>query len=220
MERWEEFEGATPRAPRFPLEFPLRYRASEDSPWRNGHGTNISRSGVLFSAEQPLRLRAPLELDGRARLRLAARMSGRVRPAAMMLILGATVLLAACGTTDVPSGSPPVESVGPGRTVSPAVNQTRIELVRALGVHNLVLTDTQAPVRPAEAALLAAAPRAVYQVLLSKDPSHGYIVVYEFPDPARAAAGAGLPGDRPGARPDTARDRLDHPPGRVDRGLL
>ena len=63
MERWEEFEGATPRAPRFPLEFPLRYRASEDSPWRNGHGTNISRSGVLFSAEQPLRLRAPLELS-------------------------------------------------------------------------------------------------------------------------------------------------------------
>ena len=116
-------------------------------------------------------------------------MSGRVRPAAMMLILGATVL-AACGTTDVPSGSPPVESVGPGRTVSPAVNQTRIELVRALGLHNLVLTDTQAPVRPAEAALLAAAPRAVYQVLLPKDPSHGYIVVYEFPDPARAAAAA------------------------------
>ena len=38
-------------------------------------------------------------------------------------------------------------------TVSPAVSQTRIELVRALGEHNLVLTDTQAPVRPAESAL-------------------------------------------------------------------
>ena len=108
-----------------------------------------------------------------------------------VLLLAATVLLAACGTTETPSGNPPpVESIGPGRTVSPAVNQTRIELVRALGAHNLVLTDTQAPVRPAEAALLAAAPRAVYQVLLPKDPTHGYIVVYEFPDPASAAAAA------------------------------
>ena len=54
-------------------------------------------------------------------------------------------------------------------TVSPAVSQTRIELVRALGEHNLVLTDTQAPVRPAESPLLGAAPRAVYQV----DPAEG-----------------------------------------------
>ena len=117
-------------------------------------------------------------------------MTTRIGRIAMALGLGATVLLAACGTTEAPVGSPTVESVGPGRTVSPAVNQTRIELVRALGDHNLVLTDTQAPVRPPEASLLAAAPRAVYQVILPKDPSHGYIVVYEFPDPARAAAAA------------------------------
>jgi len=63
MERWEELEGATPRAPRFPLEFPLLYRAGEDLPWQVGHGTNISRSGLLFRAEQPLRMRAPLELS-------------------------------------------------------------------------------------------------------------------------------------------------------------
>ena len=43
-------------------------------------------------------------------------------------------------------------------TVSPAVSQTRIELVRALGEHNLVLTDTQAPVRPAESPLLGGGP--------------------------------------------------------------
>ena len=106
------------------------------------------------------------------------------------LVLGAALLVAGCGTNDVPGRSLPVESVGPGMTVSPAVSQTRIELVRALGEHNLVLTDTQAPVRPAEASLLAAAPRAVYQVILPKDPSHGYIVVYEFPDPGSAAAAA------------------------------
>ena len=114
----------------------------------------------------------------------------RRMPVAAALALGFAVLLAACGTTEAPIGSLPVASVGPGRTVSPAVNQTRIELVRALGGHNLVLTDSQAPVRPAEAPLLAAAPRAVYQVILPKDPSHGFIVVYEFPDPARAAAAA------------------------------
>jgi hypothetical protein len=108
---------------------------------------------------------------------------------AVMLVIVATVVVA-CGTTEVPGRSLPVESVGPGRTVSPAVNQTRIELVRALGAHNLVLSDSQAPIRPAEAPLLAGAPRAVYQVLLPKDPSKGFIVVYEFADPDRAAAAA------------------------------
>ena len=38
--------------------------------------------------------------------------------------------------------------------------------------------------------MLAAAPRAVYQVILPKDPTKGFIVVYEFPDPDRAAAAA------------------------------
>jgi hypothetical protein len=120
-------------------------------------------------------------------------MTLRIRGAAATVALGVTVLVSACGTSAGSGGSlpaVPVESIGPGRTVSPAVNQTRIELVSALGAHNLVLTDTQAPVRPAEASLLAAAPRAVYQVILPKDPSHGYIVVYEFPDPASAAAAA------------------------------
>ena len=131
-------------------------------------------------------------MGGRA-VRLAARMTGADAAdaaVALALPLGVAVLLAACGTTEAPSGSLPAASVAPGRTVSPAVNQTRIELVRALGAHNLVLTDSQAPVRPAEAPLLAAAPRAVYQVILPKDPSHGFIVVYEFRDPARAAAAA------------------------------
>jgi len=120
-------------------------------------------------------------------------MTLRIRRVVATVTLGATVLVSACGTSAGSGGSlpaVPVESIGPGRTVSPAVNQTRIELVRALGTHNLVLTDTQAPVRPAEAPLLAAAPRAVYQVILPKDPTHGYIVVYEFPDPASAAAAA------------------------------
>jgi hypothetical protein len=53
-----------------------------------------------------------------------------------------------------------------------------------------MLTDSQAAVRPAESPLLADAPRAVFQVILPADPTRGFIVVYEFPDGARAADAA------------------------------
>ena len=125
---------------------------------------------------------------------------------------------AGCGVAAEPVQSFAVASIGPGRTVSPAINAVRAEIVRVLGQHNLVLSDTQAPVRPAESALLADAPRAVYQVLLPKDPTHGYIVVYEFPDAAgrrgRRDAGAGLPRVRPGPSPDTAGHGDRHPSAR------
>jgi PilZ domain len=62
MERWEEFAGGMPRAPRFPLEFPLRYRLAEEVPWREGRGTNISRSGLLFQVAEPLVLQTPVEV--------------------------------------------------------------------------------------------------------------------------------------------------------------
>jgi hypothetical protein len=109
----------------------------------------------------------------------------------MLPLLGALVAVtAACAATDDVGRSFPVASVGPGLTVSPAVGQTRVELVRVLGHYNLVLSDTQTPVRPAESPLLTAAPRSVYQVLLPKDPDRGFIVVYEFADPTRAAEAA------------------------------
>lgn len=104
-----------------------------------------------------------------------------------------TLGLAGCGTSAAPPVSlPPPASIGPALTVSPAgVGLTRGELVRALGAQQLVLTDTQNPFRPPEGPALTAAPRAVYQVILPDDPTKGYIVVYEFSDPARAAtAGA------------------------------
>lgn len=127
------------------------------------------------------------------------------------LALSAALGVAACGPTDVPGRTFPVESVGPSMTVTPAVNQTRLALVQALGQHNLVLSDTQTPVRPAEAALLAAAPRAVYQVILPKDPSRGFIVVYEFLDPDRAAAAAA----QEQAYLATGPARVQTPPGTV-----
>jgi hypothetical protein len=105
-------------------------------------------------------------------------------------LLWLSLAVAGCATTGEPGRSFPVASIGPAMTVSPAVNQTRAELVRVLANHHLVLTDTQAPVRPAESPLLVGAPRAVYQVILPKDPTKGYIVVYEFRDPNSAAEAA------------------------------
>lgn len=101
------------------------------------------------------------------------------------------VVLAACGTTGGQSvPGVPAATVGPATTVSPAVNQTRAELVRVLSTARLVLADTQVPVRPAESALLVSARRAVFQVTLPADPTRGFIVVYEFTDSTRAAEAA------------------------------
>lgn len=114
----------------------------------------------------------------------------RSRACVAVASLWLSLVAAGCATTEEPGPTFPPASIGPARTVSPAVNQTRAELVRVLADHHLVLTDTQAPVRPAESALLVSAPRAVYQVILPKDPTKGYIVVYEFPDSNGAAEAA------------------------------
>jgi hypothetical protein len=108
----------------------------------------------------------------------------------ILAALWLALVAAGCVTTEPFGQTFPVASFGPGTTVSPAVNQTRAALVTALAAHQLVLTDTQAPVRPVESPLLVNAPRAVYQVVLPKDPTKGYIVVYEFADPSAAAIAA------------------------------
>lgn len=116
------------------------------------------------------------------------RLRGR---AAGAIVLGfAALVVTACGKTEPPVASVPAATVGPATTVSPAVNQTRAELVRVLSAGNLILADTQSPVRPAESPLLVDAPRAVFQVTLPADPTHGFIVVYEFSDASRAADAA------------------------------
>ena len=100
------------------------------------------------------------------------------------------LLVLACGGGAQPVPSVAVESIGPAMTVSPSVNQTRAAMVGALGAAGLILADTQTPVRPAESALLAVAPRAVFQVILPADPTRGFVVVYEFSDSNRAAEAA------------------------------
>jgi len=52
-----------PRAPRFPLRLPLRFRPSGDAAWSEGTTVNISRSGVLFNTDKPLEPQTVLEIQ-------------------------------------------------------------------------------------------------------------------------------------------------------------
>jgi len=64
----------TPRAARFNLRIPIRYRASGEQSWGEGVTENISRSGVLFRAKQLLGVGTaidmafmlPVEISGEA----------------------------------------------------------------------------------------------------------------------------------------------------------
>ena len=50
------------RAQRFPLHLSLRYRPVGDAVWHDGRTENISRSGVLFRAEDLLGVATPIEM--------------------------------------------------------------------------------------------------------------------------------------------------------------
>jgi PilZ domain len=52
-----------PRAQRFSIQTPLRYRESGDSTWQEGETVNISRTGVLFRTQRTIASRTPLELS-------------------------------------------------------------------------------------------------------------------------------------------------------------
>lgn len=123
---------------------------------------------------------------------MAAGLTVRNLRATAIAILGGVVLVAGCGTgpaIDQPATFPPA-SFGPGEATGADVAATRAELARVLGAASFQLADAQVPHRPAEAAQFAAAPRAVYQVVLPDDPMHGFISVYQFADRRTAAAAA------------------------------
>jgi hypothetical protein len=55
-------KNAPPRAQRFDIQLRLSYRACGETAWHRGLIKNISCSGVLFSAEQPLKAKTPVEM--------------------------------------------------------------------------------------------------------------------------------------------------------------
>lgn len=50
-------------APRFSLKLPMRYRPQGDSRWREAETRNVSSSGVLFLAAEPLQPGRKLEIE-------------------------------------------------------------------------------------------------------------------------------------------------------------
>jgi len=51
-----------PRAPRYPIRMPLKYRSSGTAEWWEGQTENISRSGVLFRTDHPMPLQTPVDV--------------------------------------------------------------------------------------------------------------------------------------------------------------
>lgn len=87
-------------------------------------------------------------------------------------------------------GAAATAAITPEASLSTTLDLCRNQLSETLMAAELNLVQPASAVRPAEAPLLTAAPRTVGQVLLPGDPDHGYIVIYEFPDPASAYAAA------------------------------
>jgi hypothetical protein len=123
---------------------------------------------------------------------VAARLR-QLRPATAVA-LGSLAVAAALSACGIGAGSSPASfepaPVGPQATVTAAVGQTRQAIAAALAPYRLQLDDADRPFRPSESRLTAAAPRAVYQVVLPDDLEGGHVVVYEFRD-ADAARDAG-----------------------------
>ncbi len=54
---------AEPRARRFAVHVPLRYRCRGEQEWQEGTTENLSCTGLLFRAQRPLAPRTPVELS-------------------------------------------------------------------------------------------------------------------------------------------------------------
>ena len=81
-------EQQVPRATRYPLTLPVRFRARGESQWSVGISVNISHTGLLFDAGRAVDARQPLEIevvlpgDDQASARVVARATVRRAPAA------------------------------------------------------------------------------------------------------------------------------------------
>lgn len=58
----DRIRNAPPRAQRFDIQLPLSYRACGETTWRRGRTEDISCSGVLFWAEQGLKVNTQVEM--------------------------------------------------------------------------------------------------------------------------------------------------------------
>jgi hypothetical protein len=95
--------------------------------------------------------------------------------------------LVGCGAAATNRTAPPSPTLAIP-SISPAIADTRRLVAQALAQDQFELDDARQPYRPPESVSVAAAPRGIFQVAMAADPTHGYIVVYEFRDEATTAA--------------------------------
>jgi len=108
------------------------------------------------------------------------------------LVLWAALLVwvvAGCGIA-ANGAAQPVVAITPQASLSATLQLCRSQLSSTLASAGFSLVPPSSAVRPGESPVLAGAPRTVGQVQLPGDPDHGFIVLYEFPDPAGAYAAA------------------------------
>jgi PilZ domain len=98
VEHWEVIDGGTPRAPRYALYLPLRYRLRRELGWHRGVTMNISRSGLLFRAEElippqsKIEVRLQLELENPVEIVCSAEIVRGIPPDVQGgTMLGATI---------------------------------------------------------------------------------------------------------------------------------
>jgi hypothetical protein len=96
-------------------------------------------------------------------------------------------VVAGCSVSAGPTFPPVGSSPAPAGEVT---SGARAQVAAALAVEGLQVEDAKTAYRPPEGALFASAPRAVIQVTLPDDPTHGYIVLYAFGTPQQARAAA------------------------------
>lgn len=153
----------------------------------SGPPTSAAAGPAASAAPEPPRENLAPSADPRPR-RSANR---RALTFTAVVVVGFLAVVALVGGPGAPPGSPtfPPE----GATTAPAgaaSAATRASLASALAAQGLQIDDVLAPFRPAEAPRLAAAPRIVVRGILSKDPDHGRVVIYEFPDSPTATTAA------------------------------
>jgi hypothetical protein len=137
---------------------------------------------------------------------VAPRLTVLVAAMAALVALVAVGCGIAANTTGTTSFT---QSVGPSIGTTAAVTETRVALAAALAAKSLQLGDPKVPFRPPESARFAAAPRAVYQVVLPADPAHGFVSVYEFADAAAAATAGKEQADYLGSGPGRVQFPVD-----------
>lgn len=108
--------------------------------------------------------------------------------AALVSAAAIVLLVAGCGFA-APSEVAPSEAAAlPAQSLSPELTLTRATVEAALRAADLGLVEPRVPFRPPESSALLDLPRAVFQVVLSDDPTGGFLVIYQAPTPDAAHA--------------------------------